>query len=370
MSSINWLDTGGLTPQAFNTAFISKLAQDPESIRMVGDNFVRDRLREDMIFNAIIPQTPITPDRLVPQLTSDSLYEIIYLEPNAAAALVDFRGPGRGQIVRGRRVPLSFHMLKSDEFEVVEQELLVYPYPIVRLVHEYSVRAIGDIHDLYMLQNCQRSVNFANTATLPDGSSYTDFWGGGVVNTPDASGDSTFGYHALSSAAVTTAKQRLSNRIKPEKILVSKFDMDSVESLLLFEQGDTLRSKVFVQGYAEDTLLGLPKVVTTKQDIFRKGIVWFFAGPDFIGKNRVLDYGGSAYKLYIDRRSNVITWHVYATFGAIIANVGSLVRLNLYKSSLAASNKDTDPLQIAEQDLFIQRNLAEQLGRFPTIRQF
>lgn len=396
----NWENLEGLPPQAYNAQFLQKMAADPGTIAMVGDNFVRDRLREGMVFNSIIPQVAVTPDRLVPSLQGDTMYEIIHLDTNAAASVVDFRGVGRGQIVSAPRVGLGFHMLTSDQFEVVEQELLVYPFPIVKLVHEYSISAIGDQHDLYMLQNCQRAVDYVDA--YPQ---YKAFFGGGTVEGISADGDTyttngvTNTLNPLNSYSLTRAKKAMSNRIQPSKMLITKYDHDDLDSLQLFEQGDALRSKTFVEGYRENRWTGLEMVVTTKQDVFRPGAIWLFAAPNMLGKNRVLDYGNNAYKLFIDRRGNVIQWYVYANFGALIANVGSVVRLQLYTGSVrsvrgtagnvagnfverafangvdALSSRqlvpgDVDPLSITDDELFRNRNLAEQGGRFPVVRQF
>lgn len=408
---MTWDTLEGLTPQAYNTQFLQKLAADPGAIAQVGDNFVRDRLREDMVFNQIIPQNAVTPDKCQVSLNGDTLYEVIHLEPNAAASIMDFRGTGRGQVVSAPRVPLGFHMLKSDEFEVVEQELLVYPYPIVTLVHNHAIKAIGDQHDLYMLQSCQRAVDYVDANPA-----YKGHFGGGTVQGVDADGaeytstliSGTDGrLNSINSYSVTRGKNALSNRIRAAKMLMAQADHNALDSLQLFEQGDRLRSEVFVKGYTAPTWTGLDLVVTTKADIFRPGIVWLFAAPDFLGKNRVLDYGGGAYKLFIDRRSNVITFHVYANFGALIANVGSLARLQLFGGSVTAAYGrpnsadstvgdnyvsrafsraqtaaqdgieavtgrvltpgDADPLSITGQEMYRQRNLAESGGRFPVV---
>ena len=92
-----------------------------------------------------------------------------------------------------------------------------------------------------------------------------------------------------------------------------------------------------------------------------------FAKPEFLGKNRVLDYGGNAYKLFIDRRSNVISWECYITVGALFANVGNLAILKLHGPTLDTTH---DPLAITDDDLFQNRNLVPQGGKFPDIRQF
>lgn len=399
---MSWENLEGLSPQAYNLQFTQKLAADPGAVQVVGDNFVRDRLREDMVMNRIIPQTPVTPDKLHPFLDSDTLYEIIHLDTNAAASITDFRGVARGQVVQAPRVGLGFHMLRSDDYDIVEQELLVYPFPIVKLVHDYSIKAIGDQHDLYMLQNCQRAVDFVDA-----NAAYKGAFGGGTVTGVDADGVAYAGtaqqdLNPVNSFSVVRAKKALSNRIQPSKMLMTMSDHGDLDALQLFEQGDTLRSETFVKGYRQPTWTGLEMVVTTKNDIFRPGAIWFFAPPDMLGKNRVLDYGGNAYKLFIDRRSNVITFHVYANFGAIIANVGSVAKLQLFTGNVTdpgygrgtagaaggnyvgrafasgvagISGKalvpgDVDPLSITEDQLFRNRNLAESGGRFPAIRQW
>lgn len=383
---MTWTDLEGLPPAVYNQQFVQKLAQDPESIRMVGDNFVRDRLREDMVFNAVIPQTPITQDRLQVALETDTMYEVIHLDPNAAASIVDFRGSGRGQIVRAPRVALGFHMLRSDDFDIYEQELLVYPYPIINLVHEYSIKAIGDQHDLYMLQNVQRSVSFVDANPL-----YKSAFGGGTVTGLGPNGGligveagTTNRLNPVNSGSIVRAKQALSNRIRPEVMIIPKVNHDDIDALQIFEQGDVLRSETFISGYRQPTWTGIRMVVTTKADIFRPGNIWLFAAPEFLGKNRVFEYNGSAYKLFIDRRSNVITWHVYVTVGAIIANVGSCVKLRLYDDAFETTANssgvdaegvtrnpgDVNPLNIRDTDLYQNRNLSELGGRFMSVRQF
>ena len=369
---MSWDNLEGLPAGAYNQQFMQKLAQDPEALRMVGDNFVRDRLREDMVFNGVIPQTPITPEKLQIALETDTMFEVVHLDPNAAAAIVDFRGPGRGQVVRAPRVALGFHMLKSDEFEVVEQELLVYPYPIVRLVHEYSIKAIGDQHDLYMLQNAKRAVDFVEA----DITGYKNVFGGGIVFGVDENGASvnavptTDKEVTVNTPTIVRGKKNLSNRIEPDSMIIAKKDHDDIDALDVFEQGDVLRSDTFISGYRQATWTGLKMIVTTKADVFTPGNIWIFAKAGFLGKNRVLDYGGNAYKLFIDRRSNVITWHVYVNVGAIFPNVGSIVQLKLYSDKHEELNPKKNPLNIVDDDLFQQRNLAEQGGRFPNVRQF
>src|SRR3990172_7605056 len=364
---MDWRNLDGIPPVVYNQNFLQKLGQDAGQVTRVGDNFVADRLREDMVFNTIVPQKPIRPEECQVNLENDTMYYIVNLDTNAAAAITDFRGPGRGQIIRAPRVPMSFHMLKSREFEIAEQELLVYNYPIMQMVYDYAIKAIGDQHDLYMLQNVKRAVDFVDA-----NAAYKAVFGGGRVFGVSATGGPlTAGIiNPLNSLSLTRGKQNQSNRIKPSKVLITQFDHNTLDSLQALEQGDQLRGQVFREGYREPMWTGVATVVTTKQDVFKPGNLWLFADEKFLGKNGVLDYGGAPYKLFIDRRSNIVTFHVYSNFGAVIANVGSAVQLKMYDAAYEAANPKQNPLNIVDDDLFQQRNLAEQGGRFPQVRSF
>jgi hypothetical protein len=112
-------------------------------------------------------------------------------------------------------------------------------------------------------------------------------------------------------------------RRRATKMLMSAPTWEDIGKWVATDVGDTLASKVTVDGYDLNQLMGKGLIVTTKTNILPYGEVWFYTDQAYLG-NYFL-FGSTQF--YIDKIAELIKWKAWEVIGVGIGNVFSMSRL-------------------------------------------
>lgn len=339
--------------------------------------FIRDRLREASYAEKVLPPQNVTKDECQISVNHEGLTKIVHLEPNSRAMVVNFRSTPDAQLIRGTRVEVPFLTIMSDMFEKPEQEFLVYDYGIGKVIEQNSVRDIGEIQDREFtihieaaVQTLQVEANGGvvdhNQTNVGTGASieYSVVKGEGAL----AGADDGVVHPIQRPDLVRLTNVLESRRLEHDSVLITAPDLNDVLTWTQVDAGDKIQSETYVKGYAYNTLLGKKVIRSIKTDILRRGNVYGFTEPDFLGRFYVLNQP----KFWIDKVINMVKFVAWKDIGMSIVNISSVAKLELYGG---AGNTNTDGIlaQVtpsAEADLGQENNRAGDGGYEPSVVNF
>lgn len=379
-----------------NSLFVEKLGTEEgrQKIAAYGGGVIRDHLREVSFARKVLPPMPVTPAECQVSTEHDGLVKIEELEPESRAMVVDFRGSSRARYIRAPRVAVSFFTIESEHFEKTEQELLAYKMPITKMIEEQSANNLQEIEDrqflIYAEAGIQQVQKDANITSIGANASFnaTNINAGTVANGPDQNASVMKGQLALTAGAddfvvrpvnrpdfvnffkMMTGPDR---RLRLDLVLLTEPDYDDILQWTVEDMGDRIQSETVVDGYKYNTLLGRRFIRTIKTDILRRGNIYGFAAPQFLGCFYVLNNT----KFYVDKIGNKITFWCWEDIGMAFLNLNSLIKMELYSGSVTPGLEDAKPtngfairLPADEEDLGRARNRADDGFQSPIVTQF
>lgn len=308
-----------------------------EKIAALASNYIRDRLREDSYTAQILPPQDVTPAECQKSLTHDGLMKVIEIEPTSDAAMpVTFRGGTHAQFIRASRVGVPFYSIMSPMFEKVEQELLAYDMPLTRIIEKNAVKDLEAIQDHVFTVHIESAVQAMQTAANGAATALnaTNVQAGAVIERSAVKGEGarndtadTTTVHPIQRVDIP-ALLKLINAYekKPATILMTEPDFTDILQWSLQELGDGLTTSSVEKGLPLNTLMGYKFIRTSKTRILRRGNVYCFTEPDFLGVFYILN----KVKFWLDKKVNKIQFVAWEDIGMCIANVSSVAKLELY----------------------------------------
>lgn len=374
-----------------NSLFVEKLGTEEgrQKIAAYGGGVIRDHLREVSFARKVLPPMPVTPAECQVSTEHDGLVKIEELEPESRAMVVDFRGSSRARYIRAPRVAVSFFTIESEHFEKTEQELLAYKMPITKMIEEQSANNLQEIEDRQFLiyaeagiQQVQKDANTEYASHLAFNA--TNINAGNVAYGPDQNASVMKGQLALTAGADDFVVRPVNRpdfvnffkmmagpdrRLRLDLVLLTEPDYDDILQWTVEDMGDRIQSETVVDGYKYNTLLGRRFIRTIKTDILRRGNIYGFAAPQFLGCFYVLNNT----KFYVDKVGNKITFWCWEDIGMAFLNLNSLIKMELYSGSVTPTLVDNGHeirLPADEEDLGRARNRADDGFQSPIVTQF
>jgi len=381
-----------------NSLFVEKLGTEEgrSKIAAYGGGVIRDHLRETSFARKVLPPQPVTPAECQVSTEHDGLVKIEELEPESRAMVVDFRGSARARYIRAPRVAVSFFTIESEHFEKTEQELLAYKMPITKMIEEQSANDIQEIEDrqflIYAEGGVQQMQNAATVATKNANMQFASSTvnNGTVAVGPDENASVMKGQLALAAGADDYVVRPITRpdfvnffkmlsgpdrRLRMELVLITEPDYDDILQWTIEDMGDRIQSETIVDGYKYNTILGRRFIRTIKTDILRRGNIYGFTTPEFLGCFYILNNT----KFYVDKVGNKITFWSWEDIGMAFLNLNSVVKMELYSGSVTPTDDvigwtRTSAANIRlpsdEENLGKARNPAEDGFQSPLVTQF
>jgi hypothetical protein len=381
-----------------NSLFVEKLGTEEgrSKIAAYGGGVIRDHLRETSFARKVLPPQPVTPVECQVSTEHDGLVKIEELEPESRAMVVDFRGSARARYIRAPRVAVSFFTIESEHFEKTEQELLAYKMPITKMIEEQSANDIQEIEDRQFLIYAEGGVQqMQNAATVASNNANNKFASstvnaGTVAVGPDQNASVMKGQLALAAGADDFVVRPITRpdfvnffkmlsgperRLRMELVLITEPDYDDILQWTIEDMGDRIQSETIVDGYKYNTILGRRFIRTIKTDILRRGNIYGFTTPEFLGCFYILNNT----KFYVDKVGNKITFWSWEDIGMAFLNLNSVVKMELYSGSVTPTDDAIGYTRAAgasirlpsdEENLGKARNPAEDGFQSPLVTQF
>ena len=327
-----------------------------EKLAAVAQSYVRDKLRENSWARKIIPPQMVTKNDMQVSVNHDTLVYIDEVEPNSRATSLTFRGQPTARFISAPRYEIPIFTISSERFEKTEQELLSYRMPITKVIEDNSVKDIQEIEDHRFLLYIEAAVQ--STGKIVRGEQATE---------DAALNGAGSGFRGLLQRPdlIALFKQLDGSRRRLNKVLMNEEDWDDVMAWTIEDYGDTVQSKVVVDGYTYDRIMGRMVIRTVKTDILQTGNIYGFTTPEWLGKFLVLNNT----KFYIDKVANLIMWQSWEDIGIGIGNVASIAKLELYNGQ--GAGVDSSDTIISEEDVGTQVfNQAADGITFPQVSQF
>lgn len=327
-----------------------------EKLAAVAQAYVRDKLRENSFMRKILPPQTVTKADMQVSVNHDTLVYIDEIEPNSRAMTLTFRGQPTARYIRAPRYEIPIFTVSSERFEKTEQELLAYRMPITKVIEDNSVKDIQEIEDHRGLVYVEAAVQA--TGKIVRGEQASD---DAAVNGPGT------GFRGVIQRQdfIKLFKQLDGTRRRLAKILMNESDWDDVMSWTVEEFGNDVQSKVVIDGYTYDRIMGRMVIRTVKTDILQSGNIYGFTDPEWLGKFLILNQT----KFYIDKVANLIMWQAWEDIGMALGNVASIAKLELYNGQ-GAGDDSSDAL-IAEEDVGTQVfNQADSGITFPQVSAY
>lgn len=290
-----------ISAEALNAAFLERLGS-PEGrteLQEKGVLYIKKILREESFLRKILPPQVVTKMDLQRSATTDTFEKIVDIEPDSFALDVNFLGEPPSEYVEGKRYRIQFQEISSPMFEKNELELAAYEMPLIKVIEQNSIKDIHEREDRQWLRTGRQVMQLT----------------GKSVDDPNQ----TF----LTRDLLSEGTKLISNdRRRATKILMSSPTWDDLTKWVATDVGDTLASKITVDGYDLNQLIGRGLIVTTKSNIVPFGEVWFYTDQAYLG-NYFL-FGSTQF--YIDKIAELIRWKAWEVIGVGIGNVFSMSR--------------------------------------------
>jgi len=287
---------------ALNQAFLDKLEtkEGQEEVREKSLLYIKQILREESFARKILPPEQLTKYDVQRSVSTDTMQKIVDIEPNSRALVLNFRSEPTGTFVEGDRYAVDFFTISSDLYEKTEAELFAYDMPLIKIIEENSVKDIQEVED-------ERFLFFVDLAIAGTGKALDV----GAVG-------------RLDKEILTDAFKLIdADRLHTEVLLMSNTTFDDVLNFDLQILGDSMASKVIVDGYTFEQLLGKRLIVTTKNNLVPFGVIYLFTDQKYMGNFFILN----STKFYIDKVADLIRWKTWEVIGVGIGNINSCARL-------------------------------------------
>lgn len=302
--------------EAANAAFVDHLTSRDEGMFKqaveVGEGYIKTHFREDSILDKIVPPEPVGPSDLDPVVWTDKPFKIVDIEPRSPAAItVPFGGLPSTYWIRGKKVPVGFDRIKGPRHMKDTSELLTYRNIDIRQVlSDMAVKDLAVERDGKFF----RTVNEAMVGveqTVPET---------GVKQWRQING----GISRESLIEAAKIMTRSENGLSPVLAVTNHTTIYEVWKFGRDEMGGDASEEILKNGFAFQKFLGMTWLITIKKTIVPTGTIFFFAAPEYLGRNFIL----SDVSLHVKREDTTIEFTPSIEVGAVVGNVAGVARVD------------------------------------------
>tara|TARA_B100001123_G_scaffold398791_1_gene483178 strand:- start:14638 stop:15717 length:1080 start_codon:yes stop_codon:yes gene_type:complete len=292
--------------------------------------FLQDKMRERSFADNVIPVKPVSRQDLQISENHDTPVYIDFLQPNSEAMAISFRGRPDVNYVTGARYSIPFFTVSSLEYEKAVQELLVYPYPVMKVIEDQVVRDMEGIKDFYFMTYVEAAAQRSATLTTGQYTAGRIIRGEEAVAAYAAAGAYDNAVGRVQRNDLIQLGKIFSNSRRPKGCLLwSSPDWDDVAAWTIEDFGDG-QERVTFKGLGKGNIgVGSDSVkciISIKVDLVIPGNVYLFAPPEYLGRNLLLN----GTQFWAEKKRNMIRFMGWMDCGMGIGNVASVAKLELY----------------------------------------
>ena len=297
-----------MNAQVINQLFVDQL-NDGNMTKLASETgaYIKGKLREASFARKILPMQYITAGECQVSINHDGLVKIVDVEPDSFGMELTLRGQPTVRYVEGERFEVSFGQISSEEFEKTEEELLAYQYPITDVIQQNMVKDMQKVED-------EVFVRLVNAAAVASGKSVAF----GTLGTKTILDAMTTLFNTLEVDPVVSYYP-----VKTSAILMAQEDFNKLSLIPASIIGNDAATQQYVNGFAQEKLLGKNIIVTNKRDIVPAGTMYAFTTPEHLGVNYCLN----DVKFFIEKKRNLIKMSSSELVGSGIINGKGVAKL-------------------------------------------
>lgn len=293
------------------------------------NDYLRVTMREDGFARRVCPPVNVTAADLDRQVDTAKPVIVRDKEPNSPPAYsVPFGTTPMNHYIKGPRYRIMFDRILSRRFNADVNTLLTYDMDIRQILNDYILKDImGEEDRKWMVLT-----DFICGAPDEDGNPRVVV--GGPLDGNDilidqydpATGSSKWiSGGALDRAGLANMMKGLPSSIRhlnPATALVNNITIWDVVALGRDEIGGDLAEEMFVNGFAERIIMGIPWIITIKTDLVPTNTIYQYTEPKYLGDFLILDDITVSTK----NENYMLEFFGYESIGATIANDAAVVR--------------------------------------------
>jgi len=315
---------------AYNAAFHEKIetAAGRQEIAAGALTYIRQRLREESFCRKILVPTAVTKHDVQRALDHDTVQKVCDIEydadPNALAMPLNFTSQARADYINTKRFAIDFFKIETQTYEKSEQELYAYEHPVLKVIEENSVKDIQYIEDKVFIAHVDAIFD-----TVGSGFTALDATAG-QANQYNAARPFTGAFDRTSvngafNAMVGAVASEPVRKLRAELVLCNEIVYSNWIDQDADVIGTEVASKITVDGYTYNQILGRKLITTTKVDLVPNDRFYVFAAQRFFGYFLVLN----ATKFWMDKRADMLQWKTWEIIGMGFGNVRAVMRVTL-----------------------------------------
>jgi len=297
-------DLNNIDGRAFNNLFLEQL-KIPGGLQKQAERtgtFIEDKVRENSFLDEIITPQPINRMQLVPSVNHDLPMKIGYIEPDAKAVSLNFRGAPDEKWMTGPKYEIVFYKISTDKMKKTEGEIMAYPYAITQVIEKNMVKDMARVKDDTFMGYVEDIITYMGA-------------GSATTVAADIGRDTmAVGFNMLDAYQLNCGT-----------ILMSKRDWNIWNTLQATDVGDQMAAEMTTDGYKSTVINGRKVVVTNKRELVAPGSLYFFAPQKSLGENYIL----SETNFQIKKDADLITMEGWQYCGTGIGNLRGVVKVVL-----------------------------------------
>jgi len=271
-------------------------------------DYTRTHNREGSLCGAIIEPSEFRQDMLQKEMHTDQplmLFE--YEQTSPFSAPVDFGATPQDFIPRGRRYPVVFQQVQTDNVVCNLLELQTYGQDIRAIMGDNATKDMIAKRDHVFFNKCKQIMQGKNVV-LP--------WAGKAMHVDTNS--------PLSYSAFTRGKNTMRNTpfsIEPVRCVMNNLRIADLEVSAVEElQGTDVATDIAFNGWAKRKYADLQILFTIKRKLIPTSHCFLFGDQDFLG--RYINWIEP--KMVIKKEAMIVQFYVYEVYGMTIAHPGAL----------------------------------------------
>lgn len=260
-----------LSAPEVNAKFLAKTASDEgvAQLNTEGTLYIRNTLKEYSLWRQVVPPIYKRPEELFPNLDSDTLWDMVWLEPESTGRVVTFQADGDHRTVTGAKAAIHFGELMSPLFDKSITELSSYRIPITKIIEENTIKYLHTIADL--------KLTLAALACALDTGNY--------VGQDELAASGAGAITAKSDISLLTKKINGQDRAA-KYLMFNQTVKDDLFAIPYTEVGD---KDVWLNGFKYAEVDGLAAVTSVKSKVFKPQLVYAATSPEFLGVYEILE---------------------------------------------------------------------------------
>ena len=301
--------------QLENMAFISGIdTKGVEKAASALTDFIRVKIRESSFARKILPPKPVTSTDLVQSQETDQPMRLVEMDKVSEAYPITFLEPAQEKYYQGKRFPVYYTKLASEEFYKPTQEIMTYRVPIKTIVQENYLKDLQKAEDKMFINTVNKIIDDRLAGAIPSGVA-----------------DPTAEYSVAGPFTPDILAEGLKSIVLKEipmgPILINEVDFLDLLKLKQNAVGSAILENIVVNGYTYTKLLGQTFIRTIKHDVVVPGTIYLFSTPEFLGVFDVLE----DVKAFVKQEGSHLRFYLWETVGMAIGNINGVARIKLTK---------------------------------------